>query len=104
MGFGPVETERLLKAMETFVERQTSDKAVEAILEDRKNARQAANSMRGEVTIVVGDNKRLRALIKAAQWAAEHHDSEGVCPWCERGSLRKHADTCPAFTPEGEVR
>lgn len=48
---------------------------------------------------------RLKALIKAAE-KTKHHDSEGEyaeCPWCHaEGDF--HADECPAFTYDGEVR
>jgi hypothetical protein len=45
---------------------------------------------------------RLRALIKQAErgWPDEKVATE--CPWCGRDI--DHTPTCPAFTPEGEVR
>lgn len=53
---------------------------------------------------------RLRALIKAAEWADDYRDLS-ACPWCqasrETGGVKPnstHAADCPAFTPEGEVR
>lgn len=48
------------------------------------------------------DNARLRALAKAAEWK-----DAGACPWCwaDRDARHgEHGDSCPAFTPEGEVR
>lgn len=46
---------------------------------------------------------RLRALVKDAERV------DGYCPWCGccpnySGGDITHADDCPAFTPEGEVR
>lgn len=57
------------------------------------------------------DNKRLRALLKAAEWSDGHQGYSG-CPWCESVknfnwggvSAGEHYDTCPAFKPSGEVR
>ena len=55
---------------------------------------------------------RLRALIKAAEWEGQQgRDADDACPWCgirrETGGTEPnstHANDCPAFTPEGEVR
>jgi len=43
------------------------------------------------------DNRRLRELVKDAEW------SSGFCAWCHSGS-GKHHDVCDAFTPDGGVR
>lgn len=43
------------------------------------------------------DNERLRGLVKQA----EYGDDGYICPWCKAG---KHTPTCPAFTPDGDVR
>ena len=56
----------------------------------------------------VADNARLRALVKAKEWAIWVQNSS-ECPWCgrdgpEAGRVERHADDCPAFTPSGEVK
>ncbi|HEY1086328.1 MAG TPA: hypothetical protein VGE37_01490 [Archangium sp.] len=68
------------------------------------------------------EEARLRALIKQAEWSDNFRDMQS-CPWCEEErppspeELKRsqangwkptgrfgHADTCPAFTPDGQVR
>ena len=47
----------------------------------------------------------LRALIKGQEFGNHAETASGAgdfCPWC--GEDGPHADDCPAFTPEGEVR
>lgn len=47
--------------------------------------------------MLMADNERLRALIKAVEW------SEYRCPWC--GEKRdEHESECPAFSSDGKVR
>lgn len=51
--------------------------------------------------LALTDNARLRALIKAAL------EDVDWCPWCKADQgvdATLHADDCPAFTPEGEVK
>lgn len=54
---------------------------------------------------VFADNERLRALIKAAEWADQQR-GDPWCPWCKANGVtdKKHRADCPTFTPEGEVR
>lgn len=59
---------------------------------------------------------RLKALIKEAEWCKRNcgMDVEPAgCPWCKgdvdgygpsKLDAKKHDATCPAFTPEGEVK
>ena len=69
-----------------------------------------AAELRGQDTglaLMQADNARLRALIKAAELGTESY-----CPWCNAKAIAvdhpadrmEHADTCPAFTPDGTVR
>jgi hypothetical protein len=52
--------------------------------------------------LATGD--RLRALIKAQEWGSDAH-GDPACPWCPALRIdHAHLPTCPAFTPEGEVR
>ncbi len=58
---------------------------------------------------LVVEVRRLRALIKAAEWASYHENlggDEGVCPWCdfELADCVGHDASCPAFTETGVVR
>lgn len=63
---------------------------------------------------LVAEVRRLRGLIKAAEWFAGvgGYDSESGCPWCESDGFYpssklghgRHAADCPAFTPDGRVR
>ena len=58
---------------------------------------------------LVGEVRRLSALIKAAEWASYHESlggDEGVCPWCdfELADGVGHDASCPAFTETGVVR
>ncbi len=48
-----------------------------------------------------GEAARLRALVKDAQWVFD----DGYCPWCKANiEPGQHDPSCPAFTPDGEVR
>ena len=66
-----------------------------------------------EVDALKADNARLRALIKDKEYAhvgGEYDEGDGYraqydeCPWCGGDAVKRHADDCPAFTPEGEVK
>lgn len=53
------------------------------------------------------DNARLRTLVKAAEYGNHEETASGAgkfCPWCGASEDERHLTTCPAFTPEGEVR
>lgn len=60
---------------------------------------------------LVAEVRRLKGLVKGAEWSGYAEclgGDEGVCPWC--GNMRAslvgatHAATCHAFTPDGAVR
>ncbi len=54
-----------------------------------------------------GEIVRLRGLVKAAEGCAElGHWEEGGCPWCNTGIniTPRHAEECPAFYANGELR
>ncbi len=56
---------------------------------------------------LVAEIRRLMAVVKQAEWAGGYgYECEPVCPWCDANKTDKepHDDTCPAFTPGGEVR
>lgn len=79
--------------------------------------RAVAISQAGNVPLVLtreqaewleGEIERLRDLIKGWEWTPDvrgYHARYMSCTWCgEPYKNKKHADHCPAFTPEGEVR
>lgn len=63
---------------------------------------------------LVAEVRRLRELVKAAEWfcGIGAYDSEHGCPWCESDGFYEHSKlgkgrheaTCPAFTEGGDVR
>lgn len=79
--------------------------AVEGIAKMDRMPGQPPADLLPAVRLLAGDRTRLRALIKAAEWADNLHDAN-ACPWCTADRLadEKHTAKCPAFTPEGEVR
>jgi hypothetical protein len=66
------------------------------------------------VAVLVAEVRRLRALIKDAEWfsGVGEYDSEYGCPWCKSDGFYKfgklghgkHAPECPAFHEDGSVR
>lgn len=56
-----------------------------------------------EVTLeLIVEVERLRGIIRwVEQSGGCDHNS---CPWCGLGIYGDHADDCPAFTREGEVK
>ena len=58
--------------------------------------------------LLVADNERLRALIKAAEWGDQcGRLGDPSCPWCgvELGGRHEGMGSeCPAFAVTGEVR
>jgi hypothetical protein len=68
-----------------------------------------------DVPEVRAELERLRGLIKAVEWSSG--EDAYSCPWCDAdrylmryGNGRPvkgtgaHRETCPAFTPSGEVK
>lgn len=56
---------------------------------------------------LVAEVRRLKGLVKVAEWSDYFEvpgGDEGVCPWCQRMKHAGHAAGCPAFTPDGAVR
>lgn len=78
-------------------------------------ARMAVLKLIGLVRFADAENKRLRGLVKNAECADGTNGAQS-CPWCgldrdpyyqkELGIPKRapHADDCPAFLPNGEVR
>lgn len=56
-----------------------------------------------EIARLKTDNERLRALVRAAEWAAPDSGyGGGACPWCREDRMpytkpHDHAEDCPAF-------
>ena len=85
-------------------------------MSDERAWKTAVVVMRGQVDELrqlKADNARLRALIKDKEYAhvgGEYDEGDGYraqydeCPWCGGDAVKRHADDCPAFTPEGEVK
>lgn len=56
-------------------------------------------SLEERVSALVAEVERLRGLIAAT---TETHE---YCPWCGRHKqVTGHRHTCPAFTPEGDLK
>jgi hypothetical protein len=60
--------------------------------------------------LFLAEVERLRSLLKAVEWEGSCM-SEAACPFCREyrynagcTEISKHMETCPAFTPEGEVK
>lgn len=64
---------------------------------------------------LVAEVRRLRGLLKRAEWAGYHEclgGDEGVCPWCDVEKVMgpigqppgQHEPSCPAFTTKGDAR
>lgn len=55
----------------------------------------------------VDEIKRLRALIKQAEFAGRYRDAHeqfAVCPWCHSSRDAGHEEICTAFITDGTVR
>lgn len=64
-----------------------------------------------ELEEALEENKRLRGLIDDVETIFDRDVALNICPWCDAsdaglatGTQIKHADDCPAFTPDGEVK
>jgi hypothetical protein len=64
-----------------------------------------------DVTALVADARRLKALIKRAEWRSGGSANTywvKCCSFCDAsttsGGSPPHADDCPAFDPEGAVK
>lgn len=58
-----------------------------------------------DVGLLVEDLARLRGLIKRVEWRdLQDHNGDGFCPWCGNGNDEPHFVSCPAFTPDGQVK
>jgi hypothetical protein len=67
-----------------------------------------------DVRALVAEVRRLRGLIKKAEWysGAGGFESEHGCPWCDSDGYYesshvghgKHQEDCPAFTRNGDVK
>lgn len=59
---------------------------------------------------LIDEVRRLREVVKGAERSGDSFPSGGcpACPWCgSTASVSRkepHADSCPAFTPDGTVR
>jgi hypothetical protein len=62
-----------------------------------------------DVVRLVAEARRLRGLIKEAEWEPlGNGPGENECPWCHginnHDNRRVHFPACPAFTVDGEVK
>ena len=54
---------------------------------------------------LVAEVRRLKALVKDAEWAGEHSHGDGpVCPWCRSFERSGHFTECRAFAMAGVPR
>lgn len=81
-------------------------KAIESMREEDAGLRYPAD----DVLALIAEVRRLRTLVGEAEWDSYAWDAEGdseaCCPWCraEMNHPGIHAETCPAFLPDGTVR
>lgn len=60
------------------------------------------DGLRDRIAELEAENRYLRDLVESAtSWLPE--SEKPCCPWCDT-THSGHADTCPAFTPDGQVR
>lgn len=59
-----------------------------------------------DVRLLVAEVRRLRGLVKQAEFSNAYGDFNGTCRWCGKDPTlgNAHEDNCPAFTPDGSVR
>ena len=64
----------------------------------------SATVLCASVPALVAEVRRLRALVKQAEWASGGAYEWETCPWCNadrpRGGKGGHYDDCPAFPRE----
>lgn len=100
-------TEDELKQMEAYA-RDYDDRMVPACVHGREPIDRCDQCDGSTVLNLVAEVRRLRGLIKSAEWESEWSQSIGggsCCPWCDSGKgYHPHDVDCPAFTPDGRVK